>query len=319
MPAARSVIVCAYPYALTPVRDADWASRLTGRIAAYALGADYHDVVKARLQQLCEHLLRDGARACRVHVDAGPLLEKELARRAGLGWYGHNTNLLTPKRGSALLLGCILTDLELVPDSPFGDEHCGTCRACIPACPTGALDSGPTIDARRCISYLTIELRGIVPHSLRPKMGNWLFGCDDCQTICPWNGDATDASAFLRPSLVEVLGLCEEEFVASYGATAVARARRRGFARNAAVALGNSRNPDAVDPLEEALRHDRDPLVRAHVVWALGRIGDRRAVRVLSRVDPDVEVPPVAAELRAAVAAAARGSCEISPHSAGSS
>jgi len=307
LPTARTVIVVAYPYPPVPVHDPDWAIRLTGRVAAYALGGDYHDVLAERLAVLCEHIHRAGGRAARPHIDFGPLVEKDLARRAGIGWYGHNTNLLTKAHGSLLVLGCVLTDLELDPDPPFPDSHCGTCRACVPACPTGALDSPPTIDASRCISYLTIELRGPIPRSLRPLMRNWVFGCDDCQTICPWN-PTTDSSltSFLRPSLVDLLGHTDESFAAEYGRTPLARAKRRGIARNAAVALGNSGNECAIGHLERALREDPEPIVRAHAAWALGQLGGRAAWKALSGVKGVLEVPPVLAEVEAGRAAAMR-------------
>jgi epoxyqueuosine reductase len=276
---------------------------LTGRIAGYALGGDYHDVLGERLAILCEQLHRQGARDARPHVDFGPLVEKDLARRAGIGWYGHNTNVLTRTHGSFLVLGCVLTDLELDPDPPFVESHCGTCRACLPACPTGALDSPPTIDASRCISYLTIELRGPIPTSLRPLMGNWVFGCDDCQTVCPWN-PTTDVvpSAFLQPSLIELLTHGEESFAATFGATPLARAKRRGIARNAAVALGNSGNPRAIGELERALREDPEPIVRGHAAWALGRIGGQPARKALAAAKASREASPVAAEIEAASA-----------------
>lgn len=305
LPSARTVVVLAYPYAAVPVRDPDWRARLTGRVAAYALGRDYHQVLGEKLAVLSEHLRRAGAREARPHVDFGPLVEKDLARRAGLGWYGHNTNLLTQAHGSFFVLGCILTDLEMVPDSPFVESHCGTCRACIPACPTGALDSPPTIDASRCISYLTIELKGPLPSSLRPLMQNWVFGCDDCQTPCPWNPTVESTpSPLLRPSLIDLLEHTEESFAAAFGDTPLARAKRRGLARNAAVALGNSGNREAVGALERALREDPEPIVRGHAAWALGRIGGGDALRALGAVKAAREIPPVAAEIESAYAGA---------------
>ncbi|HET9062253.1 MAG TPA: tRNA epoxyqueuosine(34) reductase QueG [Candidatus Binatia bacterium] len=308
LPSARSVIVVAYPYPPVPVRDPDWRSRLTGRIAGYALGGDYHHVIGERLAILCEHLHRAGAREARPHVDFGPLVEKDLARRAGIGWYGHNTNVLTRDHGSFLVLGCVLTDLELDPDPPFVESHCGTCRACLPACPTGALDSPPTIDASRCISYLTIELRGPIPTSLRPLMRNWVFGCDDCQTVCPWNPSTELVpSAFLQPSLVELLGHSEESFAAAFGATPLVRAKRRGIARNAAIALGNSGNQRAVGTLESALRKDPEAIVRAHAAWALGCIGGPEARKALAAARASRELPPVVAEIEAATVATSRG------------
>lgn len=303
LPDARSVIVVAHPYFAAPVRDNDWRERLTGRIAAYALGRDYHTVLAERLATLCELLMRSGASHAQPHVDFGPLVEKDLARRAGIGWYGHNTNVLTKTHGSFVVLGCVLTDLPLEPDLPVAEGHCGTCRSCIPACPTGALDTPPTIDASRCISYLTIELRGPIPATLRTRMGNWVFGCDDCQTVCPWNEHPVNTqSLLLRPSLTELLGHNDESFDATFGGTAVARAKRRGLARNATVALGNSGNRDAIPVLERSLREDPEAIVRAHAAWALGRIGGRESRRALSSVALRLEIPPVVAEIEAATA-----------------
>ncbi len=169
--AARSVVVVAWSYPLAPRPREDWKTRLVGRIASYALGQDYHDVVGVRLGELARVLESTGAR-CAVHVDAGPLLERELAVRAGIGWFGRNTNVLSRGHGSAFLLGCLVTDAPLHPDPPLGADYCGTCIACIDGCPTGALDTSTGIDARLCISYLTIEHRGPIAHRLRPLIGN---------------------------------------------------------------------------------------------------------------------------------------------------
>ncbi len=301
---ARTIIVAAFPYPPGPAPDPRWRETLKGRIAAYARGGDYHETVDSRLVRLGEEITRLTAARFHTHVDAGPLVEKELARRAGLGWYGHNTNVLTKRLGSYFLLGCLLTSLDLEPDPPFVENHCGECRACIPACPTGALDSGPTIDARRCISYLTIELRGPIPTSLRSLIGNWVFGCDDCQTACPWNmaPDPSDDLELLAPSLPTLLRMTEEEFSARYRDTVVARVRRRGLARNAAIALGNSGNADAIDPLARALREDSEPVVRGAAAWALGQLQAPASRRALATHPLGREIAPVAAEIRAALA-----------------
>lgn len=288
---------------------------MIGRIAAYARGDDYHTRVGERLEQLGEELARSTGARFQVHVDAGPLVEKELARRAGLGWYGHNTNVLTKRLGSYFVLGCLLTNLELEPDPPFAEDHCGDCRACLPACPTGALDAGPTIDARRCISYLTIEHRGPLPPSLRPLLGNWVFGCDDCQTVCPWNHaeSQSDDAALLTPSLPCLLALTEDEFDATYGRTAVARVRRRGLARNAALALGNCGNADALEPLTRALRDDPEPIVRGAAAWAIGSLRAAGARRALEAVHCAREVSPVAAEVHAALSRLSKATARVSP------
>ena len=302
MPEAASVLVLAWPYPAPPPGRADWQSTLTGRIAAYALGGDYHDVLMQNIAKL-EGFIGEalGARTL-AYVDTGPLVEKELARRAGLGWYGHNTNIRARAGGSYFLLGCVLTSAAFEPDPPFTADHCGTCRACIPACPTGALDQGPTIDAPRCIAYLTIELRGPIDSALRAKLDNWIFGCDVCQQVCPWSpqGDRA-ANGFLEPYLPDVLLIDDETFRETYAHTAVARAKRRGLARNAAVALGNSANPEAVEPLACALRGHDEPLVRAHAAWALGRIGGESARRALRSAAAKEAVPPVRAEIHTAL------------------
>jgi epoxyqueuosine reductase len=300
---ARSVVVVAWPYPAPQAPAADWRKHLTGRIAAYARGPDYHDSLGERLEALGAFISERFGGGWRSHVDAGPLVEKELAVRAGLGWYGRNTNLLTRNHGSFLLLACLLTEAWLAEEAPLGSEHCGTCTACRPACPTGALDTGATIDANRCIAYLTIEHRGPIPVALRSLVGNWVFGCDTCQQVCPWNPDSSAADSFLSPSLVELLELTNETFLDRYGHSAVKRAKRRGLARNAAIALGNSMNRDAVDPLGRALREHDEPLVRAHAAWALGELGGPSARVALARATRGA-VPPVAAEIAAACRAA---------------
>jgi epoxyqueuosine reductase len=303
MPEARSVLVLAWPYPAPPAPRCDWRRTLTGRIAAYALGADYHDVLESKMTELATFMTDACGASTRCYVDTGPLVEKDLARRAGIGWYGHNTNVLARTGGSYFLLGCVLTDALFESDAPFAADHCGTCRACIPACPTGALDDGPTIDAPRCISYLTIEHRGPIDPSLRAALGNWIFGCDVCQQVCPWS-PADDAARrdFLEPHLPDVLLIDEETFRQRYAHTAVARAKRRGLARNAAVVLGNSDNPEAVEPLAFAVREHDEPLVRAHAAWALGRLAGTRALRVLETAAGHESVPPVRSEIAAAVA-----------------
>lgn len=301
---ARSAVVVAWSYAAPLPADPDWKELLTGRIAAYAAAPDYHVHVAARLERLAAWLRERTSAETAVHVDGGPLVEKELARRSGLGWYGRNTNLLRPGLGSTFVLGTILTSAPLAPDPPFPSDHCGTCTACIPACPTHALDSGPTIDARLCISYLTIEHRGPVPPPLRAAMGNWIFGCDVCQDVCPWNGERLVAGPAHRPWLPGWLEMSEEEFRAQYLETPMGRPKRRGLARNAAIALGNSGNPAAVPFLARALRGHSEPLVRAHAAWALGRLPAAESVLQLQAAHRGEGVPPVRREIEAALAAA---------------
>ena len=282
MPWARAVIVLAYPYRPPPPPPEDWRATLRGRIAAYALGDDYHARIDALLRELTTRLeaVHPGARF-RAYVDTGPVLEREWAMRAGVGWIGRNTLVLHRALGSYFFLAELFTDLEL-DAVPLPTDHCGTCARCHAACPTGALGPGYTMDPRRCISYLTIEHRSAIPVDLRPHLENWIFGCDVCQEACPWNGDARDAATTdaLAPHLPTLLALDDAAFRARFGRTAVSRAKRRGFLRNVAVALGNSGNPDAVPALIGALGDD-ESLVRGHAAWALGRIGGASARRAL--------------------------------------
>jgi epoxyqueuosine reductase len=299
---ARSAVVVASTYAAAPPADPAWREHLRGRVAAYALGGDYHVHVAARLETLAEAIRAATGAETIVHVDGGPLVEKELARRAGIGWFGRNTNLLRPGLGSSFVLGVLVTTAGLEPDRPFEGSHCGTCRACIPACPTGALDTGPTIDARLCISYLTIEHRGPIPVELRAKVGNWVFGCDLCQDVCPWNEAATQPNALQNPSLPEWLAMGEPEFRERFAGTALLRPKRRGLARNAAVALGNTANPAALPHLALALGEHDEPLARAHAAWAIGEIGGSGSRPSLERALARETVPPVRREIAAALA-----------------
>ena len=263
-----------------PAIDGNSASR--GRLAAYAWGDDYHDVLPPRLQTLVAFIEAQVGRPLPNHwyTDTGPLLERELAQRAGLGWIGKNTCLINPQHGSYFLLSEILLGLELPPDPPFHPDRCGSCRRCIEACPTGCILPDRTLDARRCISYLTIELKGDIPVELRPQMGDWVFGCDICQQICPYNqrfAQAQGDPAFTarpgvpQPDLIQELSLTPQEFNRKFKGSPVQRAKRRGYLRNVAVALGNTGNPAAIPALRQAMLHDFEPLVRAHAAWALER------------------------------------------------
>jgi epoxyqueuosine reductase len=206
-------------------------------------------------------------------VDTAPLLERDFARRAGLGWIGKNTMLINKHRGSYFLLGALLLDLDLEPDSPHEASHCGTCTACLDACPTGAFPGPGWLDARKCISYLTIELRSPVPEELRSGVGDWMFGCDVCQEVCPWNRkDETEPEA-VDPA--ELLSLTEEEFRTRYRGTALMRTKRRGLLRNAALVLGNAGDEQALPALRRALE-DAEPLVRDAAAWAIAEIEGRR-------------------------------------------
>ena len=302
---AVSVIVLAVPYPPPPPPDPNWRHNLTGRISAYALGRDYHKEAGRRLDEFADTVASLTGARCHCQVDAGPLVEKELARRAGLGWFGHNTNILSKDgslRGSYFFLGCLITEAQLPADQPMVEGHCGTCRVCIPACPTGALDDRPTINTPLCISYLTIEHRGPVEMALRPLLGAWVFGCDLCQEACPWNEESAPPCEQLNPPLADLLLLDRDGFQQRYGHTAVARAKRRGLARNAAIALGNTLNPAATTALEEALRCHDEALVRAHAAWALGRLPTTAPRRALVAAQGREHVLPVAREIELALA-----------------
>lgn len=269
-------------------------------VARYARGLDYHDVLLRQLGELGDRLARIAGTPFRrrAYVDTGPVLERELARRAGLGWFGKNTMLIHPRKGSYFFLGALLTDLPLAASVPFADDHCGTCRRCLDACPTGALlgrdESGaPVMDATRCISYLTIELKGPVPRDLRTAIGNRVFGCDICQEVCPWNAKfsapRSDVAYAPRPGfdgeplvrLAErLLGMSGKRFRREFAGSAATRPGRNGLLRNVCIGLGNWGSEQAVPALRRALE-DAAPLVRGHAAWALGRIGTAEAVRAL--------------------------------------
>ena len=272
-----------------------------GRIARYARGDDYHEIMKARLDTLRDQITKlcDDAVEGRAFVDSGPVLERDFAGAAGLGWIGKNTNLISPKKGSWFFLGELFLNIPLAYDKPIRDR-CGRCDLCLKACPTQAFVGPYILDARRCISYLTIELKGWMPLHLRPLIGNHIFGCDICQDVCPYNAKAAATSepgfapreGLLAPALVELLCLSDEEFRRRFRGSPIRRAKRRGLLRNVAVALGNSGSPRAVPALVSALL-DHEPLVRGHAAWALGRIGGAEALtalqaRLKTEVDSDV-------------------------------
>lgn len=305
----RSILVVGIHHALPP-------PPIPGRprVAAYALGADYHDVIPAKLQALMESLRRLNSTPFeyRIYSDTGPILERDLAQRAGLGWIGRNACLIHPGHGSFFLIGEAFLTLELDPDPPFTTDHCGRCTRCLEACPTACILPNRTLDASRCIAYQTIENRDAIPRDLRPAIGEWLFGCDICQQVCPWNIrfamaptapdfrprphlDPPVASAFLDPAPSPVLR-----------GSALARARGAGMARNAAVVTGNLAPPDAAATLARALRHP-EALVRRHAAWALGRLGREEADREL-RVALEAEVDPaVRDEMNRALGQVAEG------------
>ena len=280
-PASRSLIVVALDYR-TAV-PADWLTDpARGRFAAYAWGRDYHDVMLARLNALAAWLAAETGGAQRAYVDTGALLERSHGQAAGLGFVGKNTLLIHPRRGSLFFLGEILTTLEAdVYDAPLPQPTmCGTCTRCLVACPTDAFPAPHMLDARRCISTWTIEAKGAVPLDLRPRFGNWVFGCDICQDVCPFQRFApetrepafTPNPAHVAPPLFELLALDEAGFQLRYAGSPVARIGRDRLVRNACVAAGNWGSDEAIAPLI-GLLSDASPLVRGHAAWALGRIG----------------------------------------------
>ncbi len=291
-PTARSIVAVALPYWLPDIQPpADGIVR--GRIARYAWGIDYHRVLRERMEQLHALLQARVGRTieARFLVDTARIVDREVAARAGLGWQGKNTMLLVPRHGSWVLLGELLLDIDLEPDQPLR-PRCGRCRRCLDACPTGALVAPYQLYAPRCISYLTIEHRGPIPWELRPLMGNWVFGCDICQEVCPYTKAAEPADdPVVRPERIEhcfpaldwLLRMSEEEFRLVYRRRPVLRAKRVGLARNAAVALGNVGDVRHLAELEEAvLAHDQ-PLVRSHAAWAMARIDYHASAPVLER------------------------------------
>jgi epoxyqueuosine reductase len=283
---ARSIVMLAINY-----RTAEPASPQPGqgRVSRYAWGTDYHDVIRVRLKSLANWLRTKSPGAkIRGVVDTAPLLEREFAQLAGLGWIGKNTLLLNKQLGSWFFLAALLTDLELEHDQPHENDHCGTCRACLDACPTEAFVDAYVLDARRCISYLTIELRDSIPTELRSGMGDWLFGCDVCQDVCPWNHRAPlSTEAAFQPDdhsnpieLIALFELDDAAFRQRFRHTPLWRAKRRGLLRNAAIVLGNQRHPGAIESLIRGL-NDSEPLVRTACAWAVGRLDNSEGAAAL--------------------------------------
>ncbi len=304
VPDACSVLMLAVNYYRdTPSPDMPGS----GRIARYAAGEDYHRVIDAGLKGLCRDLKnRFPETGARFYVDYGPVLERAFAERAGLGFIGKSANLIHPAYGTYVFLATIITNLRLPVHNP-APGTCGECRRCIDVCPTGALTGPFEIDAALCISYLTIENRGPIPRRLRPLIGNWLFGCDLCQEVCPYNARAQTGAnpAIARTTIAgtsldvaEVLGIrADEAFSRRFSRSPLRRAKRAGLLRNAAVVAGNSGNSDLVDPLISALG-DPSPLVRGHAVWALDNLGEPQSALDALREETD---PFVASELSAIV------------------
>jgi epoxyqueuosine reductase len=302
-PEAKSAILFAMSYA--PADDAIALLKETqqGIVSAYAARRDYHDVIKGKLKALGQWMARETSAEVKVFVDTAPLMEKPLAERAGLGWQGKHTNLVSREHGSWLFLGALLTTAEIPPDEPH-EDHCGSCRACIDVCPTDAFPAPYQLDARRCLAYLTIEHKGQIPREFRAAMGNRIFGCDDCLAVCPWNKFAQAAretrlamNAGLRLApLAELAALDDAAFRARFAGTPVKRTGRDRFVRNVLCAIGNSDEP-VLSASAEARLADPSPLVRGMAVWALQRLLDVDAFRRLksARAGPETD-PDVAAE-----------------------
>lgn len=298
LPGAKSIITVGLSYYVDEPQDAPPSP--TGKVARYAWGDDYHKVMKRKLKLLADKLseeLTDGAHS-RWYVDDGPMLDRAAADRAGIGWFGKSTNLLTRTHGSWVFLGQLVTDVELAPDEPL-KKTCGSCVRCIDVCPTGAIVAPYVLDNRRCISYLTIENRGAIPRELRPLVGDWVFGCDLCQDVCPVNfkaahssKDAFRAVRFGMLDLAQMLDLTEEAFRERFRNSPIKRATRTGMQRNVCVALGNGGDPASVAPLAKALK-EGETLVRGHAAWALGQISGDEAVLALeeaAHVEADADV-----------------------------
>ena len=289
---AKSVLSVSMPYYQGPLSEGS-AERPVGRIARFALGDDYHDVMLRRVREVAA-LLEDAE--ARPYVDTGPVMEKPRAQRGGLGWTGKHTNLVSRRHGSWHFLGAVVTRAEVEP-GPEHEEHCGTCRACLDACPTGAIDPAHPykIDARRCISYLTIELRGPIPRELRPLIGTWIFGCDLCLDVCPWNrfAEPTREERFrpreelVAPVLEDLLDWDQATFSRIMKGSPIKRTKRRGLLRNVAVALGNAGDRGAIPTLARTLREEHEPLVRGHAAWALGVLGGVAARAALEGAQED--------------------------------
>ncbi len=277
LPECKSVIMLGMQYGQNIERE---ISNSDFQIASYARHEDYHLVIPQRLKILssCIFELSSGQSTYVASTDSAPVMERDLAQRAGLGWIGKNSCLISPQSGSFFLLAEIFTNLELPPDEPFVADHCGNCKRCIEACPTGCIQSDRTLDARSCISYLTIENKGDIPLQLRPKIGNWLFGCDICQSVCPWNKKRLKTRFCALPlisfdrgarSLAQILKMDENRFQNAFSGSPLLRSKRQGIIRNAAVVIGNFPASKYYPVLENIIASETDPVIQEHAAWAL--------------------------------------------------
>ena len=304
LPGAATLVCCALNYYQG---ERPPTSPVHGVISSYAHGDDYHRVLETKLHTLADFISERFELPTKTYVDTGPLLEKGYAVAAGLGWLGKHSNLISRQGSSWFFLGEILLPIALPSDLAERD-HCGTCSRCIAACPTGAIVEPYVVDSELCISYLTIELRGFIPRKLRALVGNRIYGCDDCQDVCPWNRFAVkseEAAFFPREplasmDLIAMLRMSHDQYLAATKGSAIRRARYPGLLRNVAVALGNSGDPRALPALVEALEH-AEPLVRGHAAWALGRLGRPDALTPLRGRLEREEQDPVREEIRLAI------------------
>jgi epoxyqueuosine reductase len=306
-PDVRSIIMLGLNYGAATDPLAILKQRDHGGISIYARGEDYHELIKPRLKTIARWLIARAGGDVKVFVDTAAVMEKPLAEAAGLGWQGKHTNLVSRRLGSWLFLGAIFTTLDLPADTAESD-HCGSCRACLDICPTAAFPAPYRLDARRCISYLTIEHKGPIPHELRGAMGNRIFGCDDCLAVCPWNKYAQAGreaklaarEALIAPPLAELAALDDQAFRSLFAKSPVKRAGRDRFLRNVLIAIGNSGEPQLAGAAERLL-DDASSLVRGAAIWALGRLDRRRLLANAARRQDAESDPTVAAEWRAAL------------------
>jgi epoxyqueuosine reductase len=319
-PEVRSIVVLGINYGPQEDPLAILQQRSRGAISVYARGDDYHDLIKSRLKQIGRWLLDRAGGDIKVFVDTAPVMEKPLAAAAGLGWQGKHTNLVSRELGSWLFLGALFTTLDLPVDAPERD-HCGQCRACLEICPTAAFPAPYRLDARRCISYLTIEHNGQIPRALRPLMGNRIYGCDDCLAVCPWNKFARAGreaklaarEALRAPRLAELVGLNDAAFRALFAESPVKRIGRARFVRNVLIAIGNSGDASLAEPAERRI-DDESPLVRGAAIWALGRL-DRARLEACAKTRRAAESDPeLIAEWAAALSSASPSPGEARVH-----
>lgn len=310
LPACQSILVLGMRYPRPAPYKPGPGSPGHGLVAAYAWGEDYHLVIPPRLAAMANRL--EKIAGCpvtwRSYTDSGPVLEHEFAQLAGLGWTGKNTCMISPSQGSYFVLAELLVDLEIQPDRPFEPDRCGSCNRCIKVCPTHCILSDRTLDASRCISYQTIENKGVIPLQMRPLIGNWVFGCDVCQQVCPWNRLAIANNephfdplpGLPEPDLREELNLTQADFSRKFKHSPIKRARRTGYLRNVAVALGNQKNSDALADLAWMLENEPEPLLRAHAAWAIGEIGGLTAMIILDQASRREDNPDVSDEINLA-------------------